>query len=409
MVGTADADQDSAAGAGTENRNGMPLAGIRILEFGQYAAGPFGTLLLADWGAEVVKIEPPGGEDLRRWPPQVAGSEGSYSLNFASISRNKRSVTADLKNEKDRERIRQLIGKADVLLENFRPGVMDRLGFGYRDAIAVNPRLVYTSVSGYGHFGPYYGKGAFDIAIQGASGIMSITGEADGPPAKCGVPFADFCTGVFGALSCMVGLQSVRRTGKGCRMDVPMLSCMLACSALQTSEYWGTGTVPERMGSAHPRNAPYQAFRAGDGAYFIIAAGNDQLFGRLCDVIDRPELKTDPRFLSSESRAHHQKALEVLIEEALQARSADDWREVLDHEGVPSAPVLTYDQVLQDPQIQASGIVRPMPLPNGAETLTVGNPVRMSGYEFDIFQRPARIGEHNDLVVDEWLGDRNGW
>lgn len=408
MANSADEKKNATGGSDGSSSN-MPLSGVRILEFGQYAAGPFGSMLLGDWGAEVVKIEPPGGEDLRRWPPQVSGPDGDYSLNFASISRNKRSITADLKDEKDCARIRQLISKADILLENFRPGVMDRLGFGYGDVIKINPRIVYTSVSGYGHFGPYYGKGAFDIAIQGASGIMSITGEEDGPPAKCGVPFGDFASGLFGALSCMVGLHSARRTGKGCRMDVPMLSCMLACSALQTSEYWGTGNVPSRMGSAHPRNAPYQAFQAGDGVYFIIAAGNDRLYSILCDTINCAELKTDPRFISTKLRATNQKALQILIEEALKAKSADDWRELMDLAGIPTAPVLSYAEILQDPQVIASGIIQPMSLPNGGETKTIGNPVRMSGYEFEIFQQPPLAGEHNDVVIEEWLDDRNGW
>lgn len=387
----------------------MPLCGVRVLEFGRYAAGPFGTLQLADWGAEVVKIEPPGGEDLREWPPLVPGPAHSYSLNFASINRNKRSVVADLRNEADLRRIKQLIAKADILLENYRPGVMDRIGLGYDAVATINPRIVYTSVSGYGHFGPYYGKGAFDIAIQGASGMMSVTGEESGAPCKSGVPFADFCSAVFAALASMVGLVWARRTGKSCRMDVPMLSCMLSCSALQTSEYWGTGVVPRRMGSAHPRNAPYQAFRAGDGKYFIIAAGNTGLFHRTCDVLGLPELKADTRFQSPSERAKNQETLREIIEQALQAKPAGFWRERLDAVGVPTAPVHDYADALVDPQVAAARLIREMMLPGGGKTFTVGNPVRMDGYEFEVYQPPAMPGEHNDVVVREWLGDADGW
>ena len=190
-----------------------PLAGVRVLEFGQFAAGPYATLLLGDWGADVVKVEPPGGESLRGWPPMVSGPDGQYSLNFASVNRNKRSIVLDLKDEKSQDTAWRLIENADILLENYRPGVMRRLGFGYEEASKRNPRLVYCSVSGYGQTGPYAQRGAFDVAVQGMSGMMSVTGEREGPPAKCGVPVADFGTATMAALACVVALRSAEQTG----------------------------------------------------------------------------------------------------------------------------------------------------------------------------------------------------
>lgn len=389
--------------AGVADR--FPLAGVRVLEFGQFAAGPYATLLLADWGADVVKIEPPHGDSLRGWPPVAMHDGEAYSLNFASVNRNKRSFTADLKDPKGAESVWRLVEKADILLENYRPGVMARLGFTYEAARGVNPKIVYCSVSGYGQTGPYAQRGAFDVAVQGMSGMMSVTGEPDGPPAKCGVPVADFTTATMAALSCMVALRVAERSGEGRRLDVSMLSCMLGIAGLQTSEYWGTGKVPQRLGSAHPRNAPYQAFRGSDGKWFIIAAGTDKLWHRVCEIVAMPELPSDPRFLTQFDRAQNQGALAKLLQHKFDAEPAADWVERFDAAGVPTAPILDYGEALSNPHVLASGIVRPMVLPNGAETLTVGNPVKMSGYGFEVYRRPPHRGEHTDAVLADWCGD----
>jgi len=383
-----------------------PLAGVKVLEFGHFAAGPFAGLLLADWGADVVKVEPPDGEGLRAWPPFAKGEDGQpdYSLNFASVSRNKRSITADLKNPADIERLRKLAEKADIIIENFRPGVLPRLGLGYDTLSKLNPRLVYCSVSGYGQSGPFSGKGAFDVAIQAISGIMSVTGEEDGPPAKCGVPLADFCTAVFAACSSVVALRQAEQTGKGANVDCSMLSCMLAISALQTSEFWGTGIPPKRLGSGHPRNAPYEGFLARDDKWVVVAAGNEQLWRRLCKCMGVQHLAEDPRFAVQADRARNRKLLAELLAPTFRERTADDWLAELEAAGVPCAPICDYSESLDSEHVRAIGLVQDMALPNGGKTRTVANPIRMTGYEFEIFNRPPKTGEHNDVVDAEWLG-----
>lgn len=380
-----------------------PLAGVKVLEFGHFAAGPFAGLLLADWGADVVKIEPPEGEGLRNWPPFVGGEgDKAYSLNFASVNRNKRSITADFKNPQDFARIKALCGKADIIIENFRPGVLPRLGLGYDDLAKINPKLVYCSVSGYGQVGPYSGKGAFDVAIQAISGIMSVTGETDGPPAKCGVPLADFCTAVFAALSSVIALRQAEKTGRGSNVDCSMLSCMLAISALQTSEFWGTDIPPMRLGSGHPRNAPYEGFMASD-KWLVVAAGNDGLWRKLCKVMGQDALAADPRFATQPARAKNRVLLAETLAPVFKTRAAAEWLDLLEKEGVPCAPIFDYREALSNEHIDAIGLVREMALPGGGSTFTVANPIRMSGYEFEITQRPSTPGEHNEAVVRDWL------
>ncbi|EWS55836.1 Formyl-coenzyme A transferase [Methylibium sp. T29] len=242
-----------------------PLAGLRVLEFGQIVTVPFCGMLLADLGADVVKVEnTDGGDGMRQWPPlmRAAPDAEAYSGNFASLNRNKRSIAANLKDPADVARVRDLCAAADIVLENFRPGVMQRLGLGYEALRERRPQLVYCSVTGYGQDGPYAKKGAFDVTVQAISGLMSVTGENDSIPVKCGVPVADFTAGLYAAYSILAAIMEVRRTGVGTQIDCSMLGCMLGISALQISEYFGTGRAPQRLGSAHPRNAPYQPSRA---------------------------------------------------------------------------------------------------------------------------------------------------
>src|SRR5512141_911819 len=267
-----------------------PLAGVRVVEFCSTAAGPFCAMLLADMGAEVIKVEPPEGDALRQWPPITDG----YSENFASLNRNKKSVALDLKDPGCAEIARRLILDCDVVVENNRPGVMDRLGLGYARLAKLKPSLVYCSISAYGQSGPRATEGGFDLAIQAASGVMSVTGEPEGAPVKCGVPIADFTSGLYGAYAIAAALANVRAGASGVHIDVPMFGCTLAVAALQTSEYFGTGRNPRKLGSAHPRNAPYQAFRSQDG-YFAIAAGNQNLWLKVVEVVGMPELAGDAR------------------------------------------------------------------------------------------------------------------
>src|SRR5688572_19942321 len=279
-----------------------PLAGVRVIEFCNVAAGPYCAMLLADMGADVVKVEhPQGGDSMRQWPPLTDG----YSENFASLNRNKRSVALDLKNPADREQAKRLVLAADVVRENNRPGVMKRLGLGYESLRRDNPKLIYCSLSAFGQEGPRSEEGGFDLTMQAMSGVMSVTGEPGGAPVKCGVPLSDFCAGLYGAYAIAAVLRRVQQGGAGEHIDVSMLGSSLAVAALQTSEFFGTGRDPAKLGSAHPRNAPYQAFRARDD-YFAMAAGNDSLFRAACDAAGKPELVADPRFASTTLRAQHQ-------------------------------------------------------------------------------------------------------
>ena len=375
------------------------LAGLRVLEFGQIAAGPFAGSLLADLGADVVKVEKPdGGDDMRRWPPLSDG----YSENFASINRNKRSIAIDLKDAAQVDRLKRLCGRADAIIENYRPGVLERLGLGYEALRAASPRLVYCSINGYGHVGPYAAKGAFDATIQGMSGVMSVTGEPDGPPVKCGVPLGDFGAGLYGAFCITSAILRARETGEGAFIDCSMLGGLLGMAALQTSEYFGTGAAPRRLGSAHPRAAPYQGFQASD-APFMIAAGNDKLWMAVCDAVGMPQLKSDPRFETNTLRAKNQKLLEPILQREFSKRSKSEWLQELDRRGVPCAPINTYAEVLDDPHVRVARLVRDMTLPNGHQTRTVAFPMKISGYEFSVYRDPPLLGEHNDEVFAEWL------
>lgn len=380
-----------------------PLAGIRVLEFAQIAAGPFFGSLFADLGADVVKLErPDGGDGMREWPPLMANDGGeAFSGNFASINRNKRSITVDLKDPRELGRLKELIKNTDIFIENFRPGVTDRLGLGYDDLKALNPRLVYCSITGYGQTGPYSQKGAFDVTVQAMSGLMSVTGEEGRPPVKCGVPVGDFAAGLYAAFVALAAVLRARESGRGAQVDCSMLGSLLGVAALQTSEYFGTGQPPRRLGSKHPRNAPYQAFEGSDRP-FTVAAGNDKLWRDLCDVVGLPALPEDPRFRTQPLRAKNQADLAAILQPIFSGRTATEWCDELDAKGVPCAPVSDYSEILADEHVRHMGLVRPMELPNGAVTQTVGFPVALSDYSFEITRSPPRLGEHNAEVFEEW-------
>lgn len=372
-----------------------PLQGIRVIELCNVAAGPFCGLLLADMGADLIKVEnPKGGDTLRSWPPINDG----YSENFASLNRNKRSVTLDLKDRADLAQFKSLVETADVLIENNRPGVMTRLGIGYDTLKALNPRLVMASISAYGQTGPRASEGGFDLTVQAMSGIMSITGQAGGEPVKCGVPISDFSAGLYAAYAVVCALRQAQQSGQGTHIDVPMLGASLGIAALQTSEYFGSGKDPVKLGSAHSRNAPYQAFRCRDG-YFGMAAGNNALWQSVCDVMAQPQLLEDPRFLNPTLRAQHQDELRVLLEALFVQEDAQIWLERFRAAGVPCAPINTYSQVLDDPQVQHMGWVQPLRLPNGVQTKTFASPVMFDGQGSPIRMPPPALGQHNDEIL----------
>ena len=372
----------------------LPLSGVRVIEFCAVAAGPFCGMLLADMGADVIKVEnPQGGDSMRQWPPINNG----YSENFASVNRNKRSVTLDLKNPADKARARALVLAADVVIENNRPGVMDRLGLGYASFKAEKPSLIYCSISAFGQVGPRSEEGGCDLTVQAMAGVMSVTGEQDGPPVKCGVPLSDFCSGLYGAYAIAAVLRRVQLGGAGEHIDVPMMGATLAVAALQTSEFFGTGRDPAKLGSAHPRNAPYQAFRAKDG-YFAMAAGNDALWRAACGAAGLPKLVDDPRFGSTTLRAQNQAALKEILETEFAGHTAEELLGRFRQAGVPCAPINTYSMALADEQVRHMEWVRDVTLPGGAQTKTFASPLRFSGEGFPIYREPPALGQHNDEV-----------
>ena len=375
--------------------NQLALEGVRVIEICNVAAGPFCGMLLADMGADVVKIEhPEGGDSLRSWPPITAG----FSENFASLNRNKRSITLNLKDPEDVRLAKALIGDADVLIENNRPGVMDRLGLGYAAFSDINPRLLYCSISAYGQSGPRAQEGGFDLTLQAMSGIMSITGEPGGAPVKCGVPLADFSAGLYAAFSVAAELRRVAQSGRGSHIDISMLGATLGIAALQTSEYFVSGRDPVKMGSAHPRNAPYQAFRCRDG-YFGMAAGNNALWAAVCRVLGHPEWTDDDRFTTQSHRARHQDQLRLMLETIFADQPARFWLEQFRAAGVPCAPINNYSDVLADPQVEHMQWVQPLTLPNGVETRTFGSPINLSGHGLPIRRAPPGLGEHSEEII----------
>ncbi len=377
-----------------KNEGTLPLSGITVVEFCQIAAGPFCGMTLADLGAEVIKVEPPNGDAMRTWPPLTDG----YSENFASLNRNKKSIALDLKESDDLQIALRLCRSADVVLENNRPGVMARLGLGFETLCRDIPSLIYCSISAYGQTGPRAEEGAFDVTMQAISGIMSVTGEQGESPVKCGVPLSDFSTGLYAAFHIAAALYTRNQTGKGTHIDCSMLGASLGIAPLQVSEYFGTGADPQRIGSRHPRNAPYQAYKASDD-YFVLAAGNQRLFEIVCHIIKRPDLLRDERFQSTLLRARNQQELEGILTKIFVSETADYWISKFAKAGVPTSPINKYSAALKDPQVVAQNWVQELELPDAASTKTFAHPIRLNGELPRVQSRPPRLNEHREEIL----------
>jgi crotonobetainyl-CoA:carnitine CoA-transferase CaiB-like acyl-CoA transferase len=308
----------------------------------------------------------------------------------------------DLKDPAQKEAARRLVLSADVVLENNRPGVMDRLGLGYGSFRKQKPGLVYCSISAFGQSGPRSSEGGFDVTVQAMSGIMSVTGEPDGAPVKCGVPVSDVGTGLYAAFTIVSLLRRVAGGGEGAHIDASMLGCSLGMAALQTSEYFGTGRDPRKLGSAHPRNAPYQAFRASDG-YFVIAAGNNKLWQSVTEVVARPDLLADPHFATTQLRAANQVVLKDLLEIEFARAGVDHWLAAFEKAGVPHGRINSYSQILADPQVQHMGWVEDMVLPSGVKTRTFGVPVKILGTDLSKRREPPALGADTSSVLGSTL------
>lgn len=376
------------------------LSGIRVIDLTQVMAGPFCTMLLADLGADVIKVEPPGGGDTTRhsWGSGPGGGDGPA---FFALNRNKRSVCVDLRTPRGRDEFRRLAKDADVVVENYRPGVTAKLGIDYESVRAYNPSVVYASLSGFGQDGPYADRPGYDLIAQAMAGLMSVTGEPGGAPVKCGLPVTDLGAGLFAAYGILAALLHRQRTGEGQYLETSLYDAAVAMSAWEATEYWSTGQVPRPLGSAHRMSAPYQALRTADG-YVTVGANNQRLWTRLCAALGRDDLVDDPRFATNPDRMRNLSALVAELERTLAARTTAEWVETLLAAGVPAGPVRTYDQVLADPHTLARGLVRTVEHPDAGPVKVLGHPVKFSATPASIRRPPPRLDEHRaELLGDE--------
>jgi crotonobetainyl-CoA:carnitine CoA-transferase CaiB-like acyl-CoA transferase len=364
-------------------------------------AGPYGSMLLADLGAEVIKIEEPGGGDPMRvmGPPFLDNGDSAY---FLAINRNKKSVAIDLTRDAGREVFFDLAREADVVWENFRPGVMERLGCGYATLASLNPRLIVCSISAYGQDGPYRDWPAFDLALQAMVGAMSLTGEPGGPPLRMGLPMADLSGGMFGAFAVAGALFRRAGDGRGCHIDLSLLDCQVSLLTYIAQYFWADGRVPGPLGSGHASVVPYQAVATRDG-YLIIAIFAEKFWSGFCRALGHPEWERDPRFATNPDRVAHREALTALIEAAFPERSTEAWLERLIAEGVPCAPILTVDRVLADPQVKHREMVLEMAHPHRGPVPTLGTPIKVDAAKGLEVLPPPRLGEHTDVVLGEVL------
>lgn len=379
----------------------LPLSGLTVLDLTHVLAGPFCALTLADLGARVIKVERPGsGDDTRAFPPFKDGKSGY----FAAINHSKKSIALDLKKEADREIFDRLLARADVLLENFRPGVLDRLGYGWKDVHAANPALVYGSVSGYGQTGPDARRPAYDMIAQARGGVMSVTGEPGRGPVRAGASVGDIAAGMYLTQGVLAALYDRQRTGLGRRVDVSMLDSQLAILEHALAITTVTGKAPGPTGSRHPSIAPFESFQASDG-FFVIAAGNDVLFEKLCLVLDLP-VADDPRFATNAARVTNVRLLKRLIEAVTLDQTRAHWVAKLTAAGVPASQIQSLDQVLKDPQIAARNMVVDVLDRNGrAAFKAAGNPIKLSDAEDRTTRAPAPELDGNRGEILRWLDE----
>ena len=368
-----------------------PLRGILVVDLTRVLAGPFCTMVLSDLGARVIKVEMPGrGDDARHIGPFVGGS----SAYFMSLNRGKESIALDLRDAAHRQIFEKLLVRADVLAENFRPGALGRLGYGWDDLQRRYPRLILASTSGFGQTGPYADRPAYDIVVQAMGGIMSLTGHPGGPPTRVGSSVGDITAGLFTAIGVLAALHERGRDGRGMRVDVAMLDAQVATLENAVARYVATGKVPGPLGSRHPSIAPFEALATKQG-HIVVAAGNDALFAKLCDALGRPDLSRDARFASNEDRTQNVDELTPLLEVALASRTAAEWREILEGAGVPCGPVNDVSALLDDPQVAARNMIVPIDDPSAGEMKVAGNPIKLSG-----FDDPATRGAVPEIDAD---------
>ena len=377
----------------------LPLAGVRVLDVSQVMAGPYCCMLLADLGADVIKVEPPGTGDQTRGAMSFK-MKGSDSMGFLNMNRNKRSITLNLKTDAGKKVFFELVKTADILVENYRPGVMKKLGIDYPSLQKINPGLVYASISGFGQTGPWADRPGFDLMAQAMSGVMSVTGYPDGPPVKAGVPVADIgCAlfAVYGILSAYIGKA---KTGQGQFIDASLFDSALAFSIWDTAQYWGTGVEPEKLGTANHMSAPYQAMKASDG-YFVMGATNQKLWKLLCEKIGRVELYEDDRFKTNPLRLANRVELARELEKTFVTKTSEEWVDLLLAEGIPAGPINTYPQAFNSEHGHHRKMRMEIDHPIEGTVPNIGFAVKMMGTPQQIRKHPPLLGEHNAELLNE--------
>jgi CoA:oxalate CoA-transferase len=375
--------------------------GVRVLDLSRMLAGPYGSMLLADMGAEVIKVEEPDGGDPMRamGPPFLPDGESAY---FLAINRNKKSVALDLTKPAGRQVFLDLAAEADVVWENFRPGVMERLGLSHAALTRVNPRLVMCSISAYGQDGPYRDWPAFDLALQAMGGAMSVTGEDGGPPVRMGLPMGDLAGGMFGAFAVGGALFRRERSGQGAHIDLSLLDCQVSLLTYMAQYFWTDGRVPRPLGSGHASVVPYGALATRDG-HLIVAIFAEKFWAGFCAAADRPEWQHDARFATNRERVANRAALMALIEACFRERTTEDWLGRLHTAGVPAAPILAVDRVLTDSQIRHRRMVVDLEHPRHGVLSTLGTPIKVDGALEPPLAAPAQLGEHTETVLRDLL------
>lgn len=379
-----------------------PLDGIRVLDLSRILTGPLCSMLLGDLGAEVIKIEiPKTGDDTRQWGPPFIHGESAY---FLCINRNKKSVTLDLSKAEGREIIYNLAEKSDVLLENFRPGVTERLKLDYPILAKKNPRLIYCSITSYGYSGEYRDRPGYDLILQAMGGLMGITGESQRPPVRVGVALSDIGAGMYAATAILAALAARGRTGRGQWIDVSLLDCTVSWMTYMAANFFATGEIPERMGSAHPTIVPYQCFEASDGQFIALAVGNDKLFQTFCRAIHRDELAIDERFSTNPDRVKNRNQLVPILEQLFKQKTRDEWLSTLTEAGVPAGPVYSLAEVFSNPQVLHRKMLVRIQHPTAGEISQIGIPMVFSDTIPEIRSPPPILGEHVEDVLGKLLG-----
>ena len=381
------------------------LEGLRVLDLSRVLAGPYCTMLLGDLGAEIIKIEQTGiGDDSRAYGPFI-GKESAY---FMSLNRGKKSIDLNLKDEADRQIFLDLVKQSDVVIENYRPGTMEKLGFEYEDLKKINPKIIYAAISGFGHSGPYRTRPAYDMIVQAMGGIMSITGEPGQAPVRVGSSIGDITAGIFGAVGILAAIEARHKTGEGQKVDIGMLDCQVAVLENAIARYLLSGEVPTPLGSRHPSIAPFQAFPTKD-YYVIMSAGNDALWAKLCNVLGTPELIEDPRFKTNNDRNINIDVLCEIINKISVTKTTAEWMEILEAGGLPVGPINTVDKVVHDPQVIARDMIVEVEHPVAGKMKVAGNPIKLSATPGEVKNPAPVLGQHTDEVLKgllSWSDDQ---